>query len=128
MDEYCEVPDVSREPSGCRQAFGRTVDHVCEKGVLERFGIPNCVSQFRSVESVQLARIDEGDGGLNREPCALDDAAEAVDGVVVGTRMIAQLRLDYDGPSAGFLDQDIRPPAALEHMACPLGLYDPTAA
>ena len=62
------------------------------------------------------------------QPCVPDHAAEAFDGVLVGTRVIAQFRLDYDGPTAGFLDQDIRPPAAFEHVACPFGLHGPTAA
>ena len=62
------------------------------------------------------------------QPCVPDDAAQPVDCVLVSARVTAQFRLDDDRPPAGLLYQDIRPPAALKHMACPLGLYDPTAA
>ena len=98
------------------------------EGVFERFGTPNCVSQFRAVERVQLGRIDKGYGGFDGQACALDDTAKAFDGVLVSARVIAQLRLYDDRPSAGLLDQDIRPPAALEHVACPFGPHGPTAA
>ena len=62
------------------------------------------------------------------QACALDDTAKAFDGVLVSARVVAQFRLDDDGPAAGFLYQDVRPPAAFEHVACPFGLHGPTAA
>ena len=77
---------------------------------------------------MQLGRIDEGDGGLDRAARVVDYAAESSDGVLVSARVIAQFRLDDDRPSAGLLDQDIRPPAAFKHMACPFGPHGPTAA
>ena len=98
------------------------------EGVFERFGTPNCVSQFRTVESVQLGRIDEGYGGFYGQARVLDDAAKAFDGVLVSAGVIAQLRLDDHGPAAALLDQDIRSAAAFEHLACPFGPHGPTAA
>ena len=47
---------------------------------------------------------------------------------LLAPRVIAQFRLDDDRPSAGLLDQDIRPPAAFKHVACPFGPHGPAAA
>ncbi len=85
---------------------------MSKKGVFERFGLQDRLSQYRAVESVQLGRIDKDYGGFYGQARVLDDAAKAFYGVLVSTGVTTQVRLDDDRPAAGLLDQDIRPPAA----------------